>query len=211
VSNVERSSRTSAADSVDDDVDLSAACGVGHDREAAAETAPVESAASAGGAEGRKRGRKSKLTPEIREMLCAGAAEGLPVEATARRAGIGPSTLHRWREVGAEILATRSEDETLSELEYACFDLEMGLRQAEAEYFAGLHAKLAKATTNPSKKKTTVRYSYLRVGNDLLRGEDGKPRLVPTYTVEVTQEDDVHATAALYPTRPRQSSQDRPQ
>lgn len=46
----------------------------------------------------RKRGRRSKLTPELIEQIAQDVGIGVPVKDACVRAGIGTSTYHRWRE-----------------------------------------------------------------------------------------------------------------
>jgi transposase-like protein len=48
----------------------------------------------------RKRGRPSKLTPEVTAKVVAAIEGGQFLAVAARLAGIGPTTLHRWMERG---------------------------------------------------------------------------------------------------------------
>ncbi|MDP9334398.1 MAG: hypothetical protein M3Q30_14005 [Actinomycetota bacterium] len=170
----------------------------GEDRDVTAATASAMSRMAPPDVEGRKRGRPTKLTPETQEKLRAGVAAGIPIELTARSVGVGASTVHGWREIGERALATRSEDQVLSDRERACLDLVIVLREAEAEYFAGLQAMLVTAATNHRKTTTTHSYTYKIVRNEILRDEHGEPELVPTYTTAVTEEPDVRAIIALH-------------
>ena len=45
-------------------------------------------------------GRRSKLTPEVKEKICGYVRQGLSFEAAARLAGISESTFYRWRHWG---------------------------------------------------------------------------------------------------------------
>ena len=45
-------------------------------------------------------GRKSKLTTEVQEKICAGIKYGLTYEQSAQLAGIGETTFYRWKQAG---------------------------------------------------------------------------------------------------------------
>ena len=47
-------------------------------------------------------GRKTKLTPERRRIICAAIRDGASFAAAAAAAGIDQSTLHTWRRLGDE-------------------------------------------------------------------------------------------------------------
>ncbi len=47
-----------------------------------------------------RRGRRSKLTPEVQETICRYVRQGLTYETAARAAGISESTFYRWRARG---------------------------------------------------------------------------------------------------------------
>jgi hypothetical protein len=169
----------------------------GKDRETGPDAETAKSPAPTPSAGGRQRGT-SKLTPQTREKIHAGVVAGLPVEVAARSAGIAPSTVYEWRQIGTQVLATRSDDRVTSDRERACLEFELLLRQAEAEHLADLQARVAKVATNRRRTKTTVSMTYKVVKGDFLRDDRGKPRLIPTYTSEVTDEPDVPALLAMY-------------
>ena len=192
----ERSIDTNPGSDVDDDGPTLTARG--EDREIGPDAASAMSLAPTPSAGGRRRGRPSKLTRQTQDKIRAGVAAGLPVEVAARSAGIAPSTVYEWRQIGAQALATRSDDRVLSDRERACLEFEILLRQAEAEHLAGLQAMVAKVATNRRKTKTTLSMTYKVVRDDVLRDEHGEPLWIPTYTSEVTDEPDVPALLAMY-------------
>ena len=45
-------------------------------------------------------GRKTKLTPEVQDLIVEGINAGLTLELTCARAGVDPATFYRWLEKG---------------------------------------------------------------------------------------------------------------
>ena len=47
-------------------------------------------------------GRKTKLTPEVQEIIVDGINAGLTFGLTCARAGVNPATFYRWLEKGGD-------------------------------------------------------------------------------------------------------------
>lgn len=146
----------------------------------------------------RRPGRRTKRTPETLEHIRAGVAAGLPMEIAARRAGVGKSTFHDWRNDGELALDKQSKGQVLSDRERGCLDFIIMLRDALAERLAGLHEKLDAEATNHCKTTTTIILSPVIFKGEVLRDDDGEIQLVPTLRKVTTEESDTRALRTLY-------------
>lgn len=96
-----------------------------------------------------RRGRPSKLTPELEAALCRCLEQGLPFRPACELVGIDPSTAYRWLQRG------REEEERGRLGRYARF------RQAVAAAEAKLEARLVRAWLRATHRSWQAAQAFL--------------------------------------------------
>lgn len=143
-------------------------------------------------------GRRTKVTAETLENIRAGVAAGLPMEVAARRAGVGKTAFHNWRNDGELALDKQSKGQALSPRERRGLDVIIMLRDAVAERLAALQEKMDAEATKHRKATTTVTLNPVIFKGEVRRDEDGEFLMVPTVSMVTTEEADVRALTTLY-------------
>lgn len=94
----------------------------------------------------RARGRPTKLTPAVVELVAAAVRAGHTFTAAAKLAGVSPSTFRRWRE-----RAEKAKSGVFLELRLA-------LEQSEADFLADAMEQLQRAAFLPQVEVTVEQY-----------------------------------------------------